>query len=308
MKRIYYAPVPEIRCGDDLEHTWRYTVPVYRAAPHVWQVGGQDDVCAYLLDSGDGLILIDTGYRESLYLLVDRIWQSGHRPGDIRKILLSHWHWDHVNGCAGLAEMSGAEIWISEEDEKQHQKHKNDTEPMSMADYSVTNLYGKDEKIKLGRFTITVKPTPGHTPGAVSFFFEDSDDETGEKYNCAMHGGLGLNTMKPEALEREGLPESLAYRFGEDCRKLAEQKVDIVLPSHLNQGNVLENIPEDREDYRVWITDYAWKDIMLSRAEAIEEMYSAVRKMDDKIGLNLFLFDEKTDEMQYYRQKCKNMK
>jgi len=53
-------------------------MPVYRAAPHVWQVGGQDDVCAYLLDcGGEGLILIDTGYRASLYLLIDRIWRAG---------------------------------------------------------------------------------------------------------------------------------------------------------------------------------------------------------------------------------------
>ena len=43
-KKLYYAAVEHPRCGDDLEHPWKYAVAPYRAAPHVWQVGGQDDV------------------------------------------------------------------------------------------------------------------------------------------------------------------------------------------------------------------------------------------------------------------------
>lgn len=275
-KRIYYASVPEMRCGFDLKHPWKYSVPVYRVAPHVWQVGGQDDVCAYLLDSGQGLILIDTGYQASLYLMIDRIWKSGHNPRDIRNILLSHWHWDHVNGCAGVAEMSNAEIWLSEEDEKQHQLHKDETEPLMMTEYSITNIYDYDKPIELGRFSVRVRKTPGHTPGAVSFFFEDRDDETGEKYVCAMHGGLGLNTMRPEVLKKDGFSEEMVHQFVRDCEEISKWKVDIMLPSHLNQGNVLDNIPENKNDYSVWIADYAWKDILLNRADAVKNMYPDV--------------------------------
>ena len=59
-KKFFYAQVPPLRCGKDLDNRWKYEIPAYRVAPHVWNVGGQDDVCAYLLDSGEGLILIDT--------------------------------------------------------------------------------------------------------------------------------------------------------------------------------------------------------------------------------------------------------
>ena len=60
-KKLFYAPVEHPRCGDDLEHPWKYAVAPYRVAPHIWQVGGQDDVAAYLLDCGpEGLMLIDT--------------------------------------------------------------------------------------------------------------------------------------------------------------------------------------------------------------------------------------------------------
>lgn len=276
-KKIFYAPVNHPRCGDDLEHPWRYAVAPYRVTPHVWNVGGQDDVCSYLFDTGDGLLLIDTGYRASLYLLIDAIHSIGYDPRDIRKILLSHWHWDHVNGCAALQAMSGAEVWISKEDEAYHQRFKADTDPMPMVDYTATHFYDDSTPIKLGRFTIHTVLTPGHTPGATSFRWEDTDEETGKTYRCAMHGGLGVGLMSREMLARFGGKVEDAYRFVSDCsEKLANWPVDIAVPSHLNQGNVLANIPQIRSDYSVWVADYAWRDCMLGRAEAVKEMYPEV--------------------------------
>ena len=123
-KRFAYK-MPKPRCGSNLDTRWNYTEPAYRAAPHVWNVGGQDDVAAYLLDTGDGLILIDTGYEETVYLLVDRIWSLGFTPRDIRKILLTHYHFDHTQGARLIQELGGgkAEIWLSREDEINHQSH-----------------------------------------------------------------------------------------------------------------------------------------------------------------------------------------
>lgn len=276
-KKIFYAPVNHPRCGDDLEHPWKYAVPAYRVTPHVWNVGGQDDVCAYLFDTGEGLILIDTGYRASLYLLIDRIHSIGYDPRDIKKILLSHWHWDHVNGCAALAALSGAEVWISKEDEVYHQRFKDDTSELPMVDYTATNFYDDDHPITLGRFTIQTVLTPGHTPGATSFRWEDTDEETGKTYRCAMHGGIGVGLMTPKMLERFGGRQEEAFRFVKDCQeKLANWEVDIPVPSHLNQGNVLPNIPQDKRDYSVWIADYAWRETMLTRAQLVKEMYPEV--------------------------------
>lgn len=272
-KKIFYAPVNHPRCGDDLDHPWKYEVPAYRVTPHVWNVGGQDDVCAYLFDTGEGLLLIDTGYRASFYLLIDHIWSLGYNPRDIKKILLSHWHWDHVNGCRYLQELSGCEVWLSQEDEKCHQLYKKDLDPMPMVDYEVTNFYEDDKPIVMGRFTIHTRLTPGHTPGATSFRWEDTDEETGKTYRCAMHGGIGVALMSQENLNRWSGTMEHVRRFVADCKEMAEWPVDIAVPSHLNQGNVLPNIPEDRSDYRVWIADYAWRESLLGRIEAVRQMY-----------------------------------
>ena len=276
-KKLFYAPVEHPRCGDDLEHPWKYAVPAYKAAPHVWQVGGQDDVCAYLLDSGEGLILIDTGYRASFYLLIDRIWRAGYDPKQIKKILLSHWHWDHVNDARYLQELTGAEVWISSIDEEQHQLWKDRTDPLPMMDYKVDHFYDDSTTIDLGRFSIHTRLTPGHTPGATSFWFDDTDETTGETFRCAMHGGIGVGLMAKSYLEGNGLSLELPHIFIKDCLELADSwKVDICLPSHLNQGNVKPNIPEDKTDYRVWIDGELWGDVLRDRAEAVKKMYPEV--------------------------------
>lgn len=273
-KKFFYAKVPPVRYGKARDHGWDYTAPLYRTAPHVWNVAQQDDVAVYLLDSGEGLILIDTGYEESLYLTIDGIWRAGFDPKDIKIICLSHWHGDHVNGCRYLKEMTGAKVYISKEDEVQHQLHKEDTFPAKIPPYDVDCFYDNDTTIDLGRFHIHTKLTPGHTPGATSFWFEDTDENTGETYICAMHGGLGvIPHMSPEKLKENGQSVEQAYRFVSDCEEMMTWKVDICMPSHLNQGNIMPNIPEDPTDYQVFVADYAWEDILKDRAEAVKAMY-----------------------------------
>lgn len=278
MKNIFYAPVNHPRLGDDLDHPWNYSVEAYRVAPHVWQIGGNDDVCVYLLDSGEGLILLDTGYRASFYLMLNELWKCGFDPRDIKKILLSHWHWDHVNGARYLQEMSGCEIWLSKEDEVMHQMHKDRTDIMPMVPFEVTNFYD-EQPIRLGRFSIDITLTPGHTPGAVAFRFSDTDEITGKTYICAMHGGIGVPMMRPENLEKWSLTEEIAHRFVSQSIEIATWQVDIMLPSHINMGNVLPNIPKDRNDYTPWIAPYAWSETMLGRAEVVKSYYPAYYKL-----------------------------
>lgn len=270
--KFYYTLPKGKRALGDMEHIWDHYIAPFRMAPHVYSVGGNDDVSCYLLDSGDGLILIDTGMEQTLYLMIDSIWRLGYDPRNIKKILISHWHGDHTNGARLLKEMTGAEIYLSREDEEMHQLHADDTKPFPTLPYTVDHFYDEKEPIRLGRFEIHTRLTPGHTPGATSFFFEDKDEDTGAAYRCAMHGGLGINQMKRDYLEKSGLDLNLPERFINDCLAMAEEKVDIMLPSHLNQGNIEPNIPEDRNDYSVFVDSIAWGLLMKERAEAVSKL------------------------------------
>ena len=190
---------------------------------------------------------------------------------------MSHYHGDHVNGARLLGEMSGAEIWLSREDEVMHQLHAEDTVPFRTLPYTVDHFYG-DMMICQGRFNIKTRLTPGHTPGASSFFFTDTDERTGMQYHLAMHGGLGVNQMKPENLKKNGLTEAHAHGFIRDCEEMAKMRIDITLPSHMNQINLWPNISADRMDYSNYIASECWRDLMKSRADAVKAFYPDVYK------------------------------
>ena len=277
-KRLYYALPKEKRAlmPGEIDRVWTHYVAPYRVAPHVWNIGCNDDVAVYLLDTGEGLILIDTGMEQFMHYIIDAIWRLGHKPEDIKKILLTHWHGDHTNGIRLLTEMSGARVYMSREDEAEYQLHAEETFPWRTLPYKVDEFYDPEKPIKMGRFEIHTKLVPGHSRGATAFFFDDTDEETGKTYHVAMHGGLGASTMSPEMLAEDGLPQSLAHTFVKDCYELAKLPVDIMLASHLNQANVEPNIPEDRNDYTPFIDTECWGEILLDRAGLVKSFYPEV--------------------------------
>ena len=276
MEKKFVYREPTERCGGHLDRVWDFTMPAYRMAPHVWNVGGNDDVSVYLIDTGDGLILIDTGYEKTLYLVIDRIWRLGFDPRDIRRILLTHYHGDHTQGARMLQELSGAEIWLSREDEPMHLQGEREPWLFTIAPYRVTHFYDNDTPIEQGRVSIRTRLTPGHTLGATSMFFHDTDEETGERFFCAVHGGLGTGPMKPGSawMAKEGVTRALALRFADDCEELAALPVDINLASHLNQASIGDNLPEDLNNYRWFVNDYSWHDMLVSRAAEVRGFYA----------------------------------
>jgi metallo-beta-lactamase class B len=55
-------------------------------------------VANYIIDSGDGLILIDASVPHTVYLTFESIRKLGFNPKDIRLLLVSHAHYDHCGG------------------------------------------------------------------------------------------------------------------------------------------------------------------------------------------------------------------
>ncbi len=68
-------------------------------------------VNVYLLDSPGGLTLIDTGFARDTPRILNGIKAAGRRPEDLRHILLTHAHPDHIGGAAALKERTGAQVY-----------------------------------------------------------------------------------------------------------------------------------------------------------------------------------------------------
>ena len=84
--------------------------------------------------------------------------------------------------------------------------------------------------------------TPGHTPGAMSYFFNVSDGK--DTYRAGLHGGMGINTLCKEFLDKYCLPYSLRDDFVKSMLRLNEEKVDIFLGNHMQHNNTEEKADE----------------------------------------------------------------
>ena len=209
---------------------WTLAQKPFKVIENVYFVGNTW-VSVYLIDTPEGLILIDCAYEENLYLLIDSIRGLGFDPKDIRHLLISHGHFDHCGAARQLQEMSNCEIWINEKDayfftERRDLIAFEDRVP----EFRIDHYYDSDQSICFGGMTIWPVPCPGHTPGTTSFFFEVEHE--GRKLTVAMHGGLGTNTLSKEDLLTNGWPLSFQQGYLDMLRQMKRRSVDVLIPSH----------------------------------------------------------------------------
>ena len=252
---------------------WKLKVEPFRLAPSIYYVGNEW-VGAFLVDAKeDGLILIDTCVFENVYLTIEMICELGYDPKKIRHIMLTHCHVDHAGGAKALQELSGAKIWLSEQDDqfKDEPANYEMDSTFYVPPYKVDEYYDDNRVLHFGDVTIQTVLTPGHTPGTTSFFIT-SPDEEGKMLVSAVHGGVGPLTMQKDYLEKYDLPRDLPQQFIDGCRRLKEYHVDIAIPSHPAHGNLFQRRSEDPQNYKVLIDEKMWPEFLDSRIEFVEKM------------------------------------
>src|SRR6185369_16556717 len=77
---------------------------------------GTNDLACYLFTSPSGHILLDTGFEESGPIIRANIQSLGFKLQDIKIILSSHAHYDHVGGQADMKRDTGALVYASAAD------------------------------------------------------------------------------------------------------------------------------------------------------------------------------------------------
>ena len=214
---------------------------------------GTYDASTHLIDTGEGLILIDPGYQESVYLVVNNIWELGFKPTDIKYILISHGHIDHFGGTRELASLSGAKTFIGRED-------LNAVSEFFTPDY----LIDDGDEIKLGNTVIKCVHTPGHTDGTISFFFDVSDGKN--VFRAGMHGGAGTNTLTKKYLIENNLPLSNRQKFLDGIEKVRKEKVDIFVGNHAWNNHTDIKIPKLLAgEKNVFIDESEWEKYLNER-------------------------------------------
>lgn len=228
--------------ADYYENPVLYRVDPFCIFGNLYYVGDKK-VCMHLVDTGEGLILFDSGYSHHYDGLIESVKALGFSPYDIKILIHSHGHFDHFGNGDRIRREFGTKIYMSKVDtdlllempERALMKFapcKDDT--ICYPDVTFQN----GDVITLGNTSIECVLAPGHTPGTTCFFFRATDGE--RKLDVGYLGGVGFLTLYKEYLEEYKLDPRMLEIFKETIESLTSRRTDIFLGNHPNHNCTLE--------------------------------------------------------------------
>ena len=186
-----YTSVQPIKCFDNL-----YWV-------------GTTSVGAFVIDTSDGLVMLDNGYGPTdCAMMVADMKKLGLDPSKIKLILLSHEHVDHYGGTNYLIKdiCPNAKVALSLVGWNMLQTVPNEWAYGGVRPEKVDIYLTDGMKIKLGKTTIQMVFTTGHSPGCMSFILPVTDN--GQSH---MVGIMGGTAVWPTQLETRLYQSSIEY-------------------------------------------------------------------------------------------------
>ena len=239
------APAPAQQNPD-----WTRPFPAFKLIGNVYWVGTYD-LSTYLITTSGGHFLINTGFPETVPQIKAGVEKLGFKMSDVKVLLATHAHGDHVAGLAELKRLTKARMVMSEADaplleDGGASDFRWGDDPASRFEKVTVDQRLKDgDTVKLGDVTVTAHHHPGHTKGATSFAL--TVRENGRDYRVVI---ANMGSINP-GVTVNGMPKYPT--IGQDyARTFAAQKalpVDVFLASHAAQFRMHEKYkPGDAYD------------------------------------------------------------
>lgn len=172
-------PAAPARCADDAG--WNGPASPRRVHGDTWYVG-TCGITALLIASPAGHVLIDSGTAKAASRVLANLQALGVEPRDVRYIVTSHVHHDHVGGVAALQRASGASVVAMADAATVLRSGRSlpgdpqygGLSPFPTVDVARTIVDG--EVLRLGPLALTAHATPGHAPGGTSWTWRACDE------------------------------------------------------------------------------------------------------------------------------------
>ncbi len=160
-------------------------------------------VSAWLVETSEGAVLIDTLYGPHVDQLIENIRATGIELADIHYVLMTHGHFDHVGGAARLKPLlPNAKFAMTQKgwDETGADVEKWRGTPNAYEMVETEIVLADRDSIICGDARFTAIETPGHTWGTASYLYDVFD--LGGRHRAITVGGLGLNAIEgPDQVE-----------------------------------------------------------------------------------------------------------
>ena len=221
---------------------WNKPAPPVRIHANTYLVG-TCGISAILITGTAGDILIDGGPETAADLIARNVRKLGFKLNDIKILLHSHEHPDHVGGIARLQQLTGAELFASGEAARvlatgiasSNDPQAGLSKPFPAA--RVDRIVHDGEQVRLGNLTLTAVATPGHTPGALSWHWGGCD------------GGVCRQIAYVDSLTTVSRPDyrftdhpSYIAAFRASIAKVAALDCDILLTPHPSASHMIDRL------------------------------------------------------------------
>lgn len=196
--------------------------PPHKIVGNLYYVGTRS-LGSFLIATPQGHILINSDYERTVPAVRGSIEQLAFKYTDIKILLGSHAHADHMEGDALVKQLTGATVMAMAEDVPALERMMPGGKP-----HPIDKVLHDGDSVTLGGMTLTAHLTPGHTRGCTTWTFKETDG--GETYDVVIIGSVGVNPgMK---LVNNADAPQIAEEFNRSFVTLRGLSPDIPLGSH----------------------------------------------------------------------------
>ena len=237
--------------------------PPHRIIDDVYYVGSQNIAC-YLVTSNNGHILINSGFEDTVPLIKASVESLGFKMKDVRFILASHAHADHVAGHALLKEVTGADVCVMQGDADVVRTGGDGQYLYTTSRWApcqVDRILYDSETVKVGDKELTARLTAGHTPGCTTWTWKGNEGDS--KRRVVVVGSPNVNPGYQ--LVNNSTYSAIAADYARGFDLLESLKCDVFLGAHgayyglpekyeqLKRGD--ENPFVDPDGYKAYIAE-----------------------------------------------------
>jgi metallo-beta-lactamase class B len=251
---------------------WTTPLAPFRIAGNLYYVGSKD-LASYLIVTAQGDILINASLQSSPALIKTSMKTLGFRMKDIKILLTSHAHFDHIAGSARIKQWTGARFEVMDDDVPVIESGgaKDFAYPGTRYPAAkVDRVLHDGDKVSLGGTVLVAHKTPGHTRGCTTWTMRLMD--RGKPENVVIVGSWNVNS-EYRLVDRPGKAASYPG-IADDYRKtfstLQSLPCDIFLGAHGGYFNMLAKLKRARTEPDVWIDPNGYRAAVAERKAAFE--------------------------------------
>ncbi|TCP34890.1 metallo-beta-lactamase class B [Sphingomonas sp. BK235] len=229
--------VPATAASGDPPEWTQPRAPLHLLGPITYV--GTRGLGAYLIRTSAGAILVDATMAENVPAIERNIRSLGVKLSDVKYILVSHAHFDHVGGLERMRRDTGARVLAGRGDVAALRAGT----PPGETNYGVVRFapvaqvspVDDGQRVTLGGVTLRAVATPGHTPGCTSWVMQVTDK--GRPLQVVFAGSI---TVAGNTLVGNRRYPSIVRDYRATFDRVERLRADVVLPMHPESADVFE--------------------------------------------------------------------